>query len=57
MVKRSKIITQQLKLIENSNVIDLKSVTIEHLKTSQKLPKTISKLKKLNLTKIFKTFT
>ena len=35
MVKGSKIITQQPKTIENLNVFDMKSVVIEHPKTSR----------------------
>ena len=38
MVKRLKVITQQPKAIENPN-IDIKSVTIKHLKTSRNLSK------------------
>ena len=34
-------ITLQPKLTDNSNIFDLKSVTIRHPKTSHKLPKTI----------------
>ena len=34
-------ITQQPKLIKSPKIIDPKSVTIKHLKTSHKLPKTI----------------
>ena len=40
-MKKSKIITQQLKPIENPNIIDVKSVTIEYLKTLHKLFKTM----------------
>ena len=43
-----KIITQQPNLIENSNVIELKSVTLEHPKTSHKLSKTIKQAKKFS---------
>ena len=32
LIKRSKIITQQPKLLEKLNIIDIKSVTIEHPK-------------------------
>ena len=38
MVKRLKVITQQPKAIENPN-IDIKSVTIKHLKISRNLSK------------------
>ena len=41
LIKISKIITQQLKAIENPNIIDIKSVIIEHRKTSHKLYKTM----------------
>ena len=34
-------ITQQLKAIENPNNVDIKSIIIEHPKTSHKLSKTI----------------
>ena len=40
LVKQSKIITQQPKTIENQNIIDINSFTIEHPKTSLKLSKT-----------------
>ena len=46
MVKRSKIITQKPKAIENPNIFDMKSVTIEYLKTSRKLSKTLRQAKK-----------
>ena len=36
-VKQTKIITQQTKNFENPDVVDLKSVIIEHPKTSHKL--------------------
>ena len=53
LVKRSEIITQQPKLTENSNIIDLKSVTIEH-------PKNVGQGKKVgsggNGSKIQKTW-
>ena len=41
LVKQSKIIIQQLKAIENPNTFYIKSVIIEHPKTSHKLSKTI----------------
>ena len=47
MVKRSKIITQKPKAIKNPNIFDMKSVTIEYLKTSRKLSKTIRQAKKV----------
>ena len=47
MVKRTKIITQQPETIENPNIIDIKSVTIKHPKTSHKLSKTIRQVKKV----------
>ena len=40
-MKQSKIIIQQLKAIENPNTFYIKSVIIEHPKTSHKLSKTI----------------
>ena len=47
LVKRSKIMTQQLKTIENSNIADIKSFTIEHPKPSRKLSKTIRQTEKV----------
>ena len=41
LVKRSKIITQKPKVIENPNTFLHKSVTTEYPKTSRKLSKTI----------------
>ena len=41
LVKQSKVITQQPKTIQNRNIIDIKSVNIEHPKTSRNLSKTI----------------
>ena len=46
-VKRSKIITQQRNIPENPNIIDIKSVDIEHSKTSHKLSKTKRQAKKV----------
>ena len=46
-MKQSKIITQQPKSIENPNIIDIKSVPIEHPKTLHKLSKTIRQAKKI----------
>ena len=48
LVKRSKIITQQTKTFENRNVVDIKSVTIEHPKTFHKLSKTIRQAEKVS---------
>ena len=39
LVNWSKIITQQPKSLENPNIIEIKSVIIEHQKTSRKLSK------------------
>ena len=47
LVKRSKIITQLLKSFENPKIVDIKSVTMEHPKTSCKLSKTIRQTKKV----------
>ena len=44
---RSKIITQQPKPIESPKIIDIKSVTIEHPKTSHRLSKTLRQAKKV----------
>ena len=41
MVKRSKIITQQPKALENPNIIDIESLFKEHPKTSCKLSETM----------------
>ena len=41
IVKWSKIITNQLKAIENPTIVDIKPVIIEHSKFSHKLSKTI----------------
>ena len=48
MVKRSKVITQQPKAIENPNIIDVKSVATKHPKTSYKLSKTTRQAKKVS---------
>ena len=40
LVKQSKIITYKPKTLENPNIVDIKSVIIEHPKTSHKLSKT-----------------
>ena len=41
-------ITQQLKAIENPNNVDIKSIIIEHPKTSHKLSKTIRQTDKVS---------
>ena len=41
-VKQSKIITQRPKVFENPDIVDIKSFTTEHRKTSHKLLKTIN---------------
>ena len=41
LVRRLKIITQEPKSIENSNIVDIKSIFLEHPKPSRKLSKTI----------------
>ena len=41
LIKRSKLITRQSKNTENSYIVDIISVTIEHPKTFHKLSKTI----------------
>ena len=48
MVKRSKIITQQPKTIENPSIIDIKSVTVEDPKTSHILSKNIKQTRKVS---------
>ena len=48
LVKRSKIITQQLKAIENPNLVDIESVTIEHPKTSHKSLKVTRQAEKVS---------
>ena len=45
-LKQSKKITQQPKTFENANIVDIKSVIIENLKTSHKLSKTIIQAEK-----------
>ena len=47
MVNGSNIISQQLKAIENPNIIDIKSVTMERPKTFHNLYKTIRQTKKI----------
>ena len=46
--KKSKIIGQQAKTIENPNIVDIRSAIIKHLKTSHKLPKSIKQAKKVS---------
>ena len=46
-VKRSKMITQKSKPVENPKIIDIKSVTIEHLKNSHKLSQSLGHAKKV----------
>ena len=45
--KQSKIITQQLKAIENPNIVDVESVSIEHQKISDNLSKTVRQTEKV----------
>ena len=47
-MKQSKIITQQPKSLENSNIVDIKLVTIQHPKTSCKLSKAIRQAEKIS---------
>ena len=47
-MRRSKIITQQPKTLENPDIIDIKSVTIQHPKTSYELSKTIRQAKMIS---------
>ena len=49
-VKQERIITQQSKTFENPNIIDKKSVIIEHPKTSRKSSNTIRKTEKVSQT-------
>ena len=49
LLKRSKINTQQPKKIENQKTVDIKSVFIEHPKTSRKLFKAIGETEKVSL--------
>ena len=48
LVKWWKIIAQQPKAFENANIVNIKSVTIEHPKTSCKLSKTIKQAEKIS---------
>ena len=45
--KRSKITTEQLKAIESQNIVDLKSVNIEHPKTSHRFFKAVRQAEKV----------
>ena len=56
LVKRSKLITQQPKTFENPNVLEIKSVTIEHPKISCKLSKTIRQAVKVSQADFGKKF-
>ena len=53
LVKRPKIITQRTETVENLSIIDIKSVTIEHSKTSHKLSKNIKQAKKFSQVRKF----
>ena len=46
-VKQSKIITQQPKTFKKPNIVDIKSVNIEHKKASHKLSKTVRQAEKV----------
>ena len=48
LVKRSKIITQQLKAVENPKIVDIKPDIIEHPKTWHKLSKTMTQTEKVS---------
>ena len=45
-IKQSKLITQQPKVFENPNIVEIKSVTTENPKASYKLSKTIKQVEK-----------
>ena len=47
-MKRSEIITQQRKALENPSTIDIKAVTVEHPKCSRKLAKSIRHAEKVS---------
>ena len=47
-VKRSKIIAQKLKAIENTNTVAVKSAVIEYPETSHELSETIRKVEKVS---------
>ena len=51
LVKRSKILAQQPRSIENPKTVDIKLVFIEYPKTSRKLSKTIIQAKKVGFVK------
>ena len=46
-VKQSEIIAYQLKTSENPNIVDIKSIITEHLRTSHKLSKAIRQAEKV----------
>ena len=48
LVKQSKIITHQRKTFENPNILDTKSVIVEHPKTSHRLSKTVRRAEKVS---------
>ena len=48
LVKRSKIINQQPKSIENPNIVEIKSVIIEYPKTSHKLSEALRQAEKVS---------
>ena len=47
-VKQSEIITYQPKTFQSPNIVDIKSVILEHIKTAHKLSKTIRKGEKVD---------
>ena len=55
-MRRSKIVTQQPKTLENQNIFDIKSVTIQHPKISHKLSKTIRQAKMISQLDAGKSF-
>ena len=46
-MKRSKIIAEQPKTMENLNIVDIKTAIAKHRRTSHKLSKTIRKTEKV----------
>lgn len=48
MVKGSKVVNEQSDISDHSNIIDIKSVALEHSKKFCKLSKTIRKAKKVS---------
>ena len=48
MVKRSKIITQKPKTVENQSIIDIESITIKTFKNCHKLSKVIRQANKVS---------